>query len=142
MRRVYGLYPASNVEQSNKEAAEKQSKADNGASSSGRVNSEVGINSRRAPLKSLNSGFAKRFGDDHGFEFKKVPLRKKDGHLMSDVASPDESMYARRKLLQQERKVRALEIQKETQAKFLQMSYHLSSPAARMRSLIHTNQKK
>ena len=84
----------------------------------------------------------RRLGNDHGFEFKKVPLRKKDGHIMSDVASPDESLYAKRKLLKQERHDRALEMQKNNQTKMLEMSYHLSSPAAKMRSLILTNQKK
>ena len=62
-------------------------------------------------MHSLNSNkFMRRLGNDHGFEFKKVPLRKKDGHIMSDVASPDESLYAKRKLLKQERHDRALEM--------------------------------
>lgn len=49
---------------------------------------------------------------DHGFEFKKVPLQcKGDGHIMlSDLASPEESVYAKRKLLSKQRKEYAMQI--------------------------------
>ena len=38
--------------------------------------------------------------EQKGFELKKVPILRKDGHVLSDVASPDESRYAKRKLAQ------------------------------------------
>ena len=44
------------------------------------------------------------------FKLKKVPLQSKDGHLLSDVASPEESTYAKRKLLSKQRKELALHV--------------------------------
>ena len=59
--------------------------------------------------------FSKRFGENHEFEYKRVPLLKRDGHLYSNVASPEESGYVKKKLLNKQRKDKALEIQKEDQ---------------------------
>ena len=42
-------------------------------------------------------------GNAAGFKLKKVPLSCKDGHLLSNVASPEESKFARRKLLSKQR---------------------------------------
>ena len=35
-------------------------------------------------------------------------MQSKDGHLLSDLASPKESVYAKRKLISKERKEHAL----------------------------------
>lgn len=46
--------------------------------------------------------------ENHGFTYKRVPMQSKDGHLLSDLASPKESVYAKRKLISKERKEHAL----------------------------------
>ena len=89
-----------------------------------------------------NAHFMRRLGENHGFEYKKVPLNRRDGHLLSDLASPEESTYAKRKLLTRQRKDQALRAQKESKSRQLEMSYHLASPAARIRNLIATQQKR
>ena len=50
-------------------------------------------------------------GNAAGLKLKKVPLQSKDGHLLSNVASPEESNYARRKLLSKQRKELAQHVQ-------------------------------
>ena len=47
---------------------------------------------------------------NHCFRYKKVPLQSKDGHLLSSIASPKESIYAKRKLLCKQRKEHAMKI--------------------------------
>jgi hypothetical protein len=61
---------------------------------------------------------------------------------MSDFASPKESVYARRKLILKERKEHALHVKNLNEHRHLEMSFNVSSPAARMKSLILTQQKK
>lgn len=84
-----------------------------------------------------------RLGENHNFELKRVPIqRKEDGYVMSDVASPKESAYVRRKLILKERKEHALHVKNLNEHRHLEMSYNVSSPAARIKSLILTQQKK
>ena len=50
--------------------------------------------------------------DDRFFKYKKVPLLSKDGHLdLCDVASPNESMYAKRRLNSKRRHDKARNMQ-------------------------------
>ena len=73
---------------------------------------------------------------------QKVPLASKDGLLLSDVASPNESVYAKRKLLSKQREKLAMAVQSEHQNRRLELGFNIASPAARMRSLLMTEQKK
>ena len=50
----------------------------------------------------------KRMNEPHDFEYKRVPMLRKDGHVLSDVASPKESEYVKRKLMTKQRKRYAL----------------------------------
>ena len=70
-------------------------------------------NEQDTPGLELETGpFIRRFGENHEFEYKRVPLVTRDGHLYSNVASPQESSYVKKKLLNKQRKDQALEIQK------------------------------
>ena len=123
MRRVYGLNPADQTE-------------------------VVGRDGAVSPLskyrKKIQANGEETIASDgqEGFEYKKVPIQQRDGHMISDLASPEESRYAKRKLLSKQRKNHALEIQNETKNRQLEMSYNVSSPAAKMRSFMFVQQKK
>lgn len=69
-------------------------------------------------------------------------MQSKDGHLLSDLASPKESVYAKRKLISKERKEHALKTQQLQKEKQLQLSFNVASPAATIRSHMLAEQKK
>ena len=76
--------------------------------------------------------------DEKCLQLQKVPLQARDGLMFSDVASPNESVYAKRKLLSKQRKELAMAVQSEHQNRRLELGYNIASPAARMRSLLMT----
>ena len=67
----------------------------------------------------------------------------KDGHLdLCDVASPNESTYAKRRLNSKRRQDHSRNMQLQIRTKQLELGHSVTSPAARMRSLLLNEQKK
>jgi len=62
--------------------------------------------------------------------------------LLSDVASPEESVYAKRKLLVKQRRKLANQVQADVKEKQLEMGFNVTSSAVRMRSHFLVEQKR